>query len=324
MLARGGSMKFRILGPLEASEAGREVAIGSGKQRVVLTLLLLHPNEVLSKDRLIDVLWGESPPPTAAKMLHNYVSQLRRSLGGDGAAALETRGNGYLLRLDRGERDLDRFEELLSRGRALGADDPKAAADLLREALALWRGPPLADFTYEDFAREEISRLEELRLNALEERIEADLALGRQADLVAELRRLVGEHPLRERLRAQLMLVLYRSGRQAEALEVYQDARRALLEERGLEPGAALRELEARILREDPKLGAPSRFGAPLLRRRKRGPLIAAGGAAVLAAAAVVAVVALSDGDDASGVAGLPAATCSPVASAAGATPDLL
>src|SRR5215207_2592370 len=202
MLARGGSMEFRILGPLEASEAGREVAVGSGKQRVVLALLLLHPNEVLSKDRLIDVLWAERPPPTAAKMLHNYVSQLRRTLGGNGsAAALETRGNGYLLRLDPGERDVDRFEQLLSRGRDLRTEDPKAAAEVLGEALALWRGPPLADFRYEEFAREEIGRLEELRLAALEERIEADSALGRHADLVAELRRLVGEHPLRERLR---------------------------------------------------------------------------------------------------------------------------
>src|SRR5215211_4030538 len=324
MLARGGSMEFRILGPLEASEAGREVAVGSGKQRVVLALLLLHPNEVLSRDRLIDVLWDESPPPTAANMLHNYVSQLRRAVGGDAAAALETHGNGYRLRLERGERDLDRFEELLSRGRALAPDDPKAAAELLREALALWRGPPLADFTYEDFAREEIGRLEELRLSALEERIEADLALGRHPDLVAELRRLVGEHPLRERLRGQLMLALYRSGRQAEALDVYREARRALLAEHGLEPGAALRELEAGILREDPRLRAPSGFGAPLLRRRKRGPLIAAGGAAVLAAAAVVAVVALSDGDDPSGAAALPGGACSPVVAAPNATPDVL
>jgi DNA-binding SARP family transcriptional activator/ABC-type branched-subunit amino acid transport system substrate-binding protein len=318
-------MEFRILGPLEVSEAGRNVAVGGGKQRVVLALLLLHPNEVLSKDRLIDALWGESPPPTAAKMLHNYVSQLRRALGGNAsAAALQTRGNGYLLRLDRGGRDVDRFEELLSRARALGAEDPKAAAEVLREALALWRGPPLADFAYEEFAREEIGRLEELRLIALEERIEADLALGRHADLVAELRQLVGEHPLRERLRAQLMLALHRCGRQAEALELYQDARRALLEERGLEPGAALRQLEARILRDDPKLGAPSVFGAPLLRRRPGGLLIAAGGAAMLAVAAVAAIVALSDGDGPSGATGLPVATCSPVAPAPGATPDLL
>src|SRR5215211_3410818 len=194
MLARGRSMDFRILGPLEDSEAGREVAVGGGKQRVVLGLLLLHPNVVLSRDRLIDALWGESPPQTAANMLHNYVSQLRRALGGDGAAALETHGNGYLLRLERGERDLDRFEELLSRGRDLRTEDPKAAAEVLREALALWRGPPLADFTYEEFAREEIARLEELRLTALEERIEADLALGRHADLVAELTSLVEEH----------------------------------------------------------------------------------------------------------------------------------
>jgi DNA-binding SARP family transcriptional activator len=281
-------MEFRILGSLEASEAGREVAVGSGRQRVVLALLLLHPNVVLSRDRLIDALWGERPPPTAANMLHNYVSQLRHALGREGASALETHGNGYLLRVERGERDLDRFEELLGRGRDLRTEDPKVAAEVLREALALWRGPPLADFTYEDFAREEIGRLEELRLMALEERIDADLALGRHADLVAELTSLVEEHPLRERLRAQLMLALYRCGRQAEALEVYQAARRALLEERGLEPGAALRELEAGILRKDPELGAQSGFGAPLLRRRRGGLLIAAAGGALLAVGAVL------------------------------------
>jgi branched-chain amino acid transport system substrate-binding protein len=325
MLDRGRSMEFRILGPLEVIDGSRQLALGGGKQRVLLALLVLNPNEVLSSDRLIGALWGERPPPTAAKMLHNYVSQLRRALGGDAsaAAALETRGNGYRLRLDRGERDLDRFEELLSRGRALGTEDPKAAAKALREALALWRGPPLAEFTFEDFAREEIARLEELRLTALEERIEVDLALGRHADLVAELTRLVEEHPLRERLRAQLMLALYRCGRQAEALEVYQAARRTLLEELGLEPGVALRELEAGILRQDPELGAAG-FGAPLLRRRRGGLLIAAGGGALLVAGAIAAIVALTDRDAPSGTVALPDATCSPVAAGRSATPDLL
>jgi DNA-binding SARP family transcriptional activator/ABC-type branched-subunit amino acid transport system substrate-binding protein len=320
-------MDFRILGPLEVSDAGREVALGGGKQRALLALLLVHPNEVLTSDRLIDALWGESPPPTAAKMLQNYVSQLRRALGnGDSSqSVLETRGNGYLLRLGRGERDVDRFEELLERGRRLDGEDPKAAARLLRGALALWRGRPLSDFAYEDFAQEEIARLEELRLTALEERIDAELALGRHGDLVAELTSLVGEHPLRERLTAQLMLALYRSGRQAEALEAYQGARRALIEERGLEPGTALRELQAAILRQAPELGAPSRPGAQLLRRRRWGGLlIAAGGGVLLAAAAVAVIVALADQDPRRALQSLGGANCSPVASAPGATPRLL
>jgi DNA-binding SARP family transcriptional activator/ABC-type branched-subunit amino acid transport system substrate-binding protein/DNA-binding beta-propeller fold protein YncE len=292
-------MEFRLLGPLKVSDADRHVALGGGKQRALLALLLLHPNEVLTSDWLIDALWGEAPPPTAPQMLQNYVSRLRRALGPDGSSgsALETHGSGYLLRLGERDRDLDRFEELLRRGQALRAEDPKAAAGLLSEALALWRGRPLSDFTYEDFARDEIARLEELRLVALEERIDADLALGRHADLVAELTRLVGEHPLRERLRAQLMLALYRSGRQAEALEGYRTARRALLEERGLKPGPALRDLEAAILREDPELGAPARPPAPMLRTRRRaGLLITAGGCALLAAAVAAAVLTLSSG----------------------------
>jgi DNA-binding SARP family transcriptional activator/ABC-type branched-subunit amino acid transport system substrate-binding protein len=320
-------MDFRILGPLEVRDVGREVVLGGGKQRALLALLLLHPNEVLTSDRLIDALWGESPPPTAAKMLHNYVSQLRRALGeGEpSTSALETRSNGYLLRLGRGERDLDRFEELLERGRALDGEDPKTAARLLREALGLWRGPPLSDFTYDDFAQDEIARLEELRLSALEERIDVDLALGRHGELVAELTGLVGEHPLRERLTAQLMLALYRSGRQAEALEAYQAARRALIEQRGLEPGAALRELQAGILRQAPELHAPTGRSAQLLRRRRRGGLlIATGGGLLLAAAAVAVIAALTDQDPRRAPESLRGANCSPVASAHGATPRLL
>jgi DNA-binding SARP family transcriptional activator/ABC-type branched-subunit amino acid transport system substrate-binding protein len=318
-------MEFRILGPLAVSDAGRELVLGAGKQRAVLAFLILHPNERLSRDRLIDAIWGERPPATAAKMLHNYVSQLRRALGADRSSApLETHGDGYVLRIGPGERDVDRFEELLRRGRALRADEPREAARVLGEALELWRGRPLAEFTYEAFARDEIGRLEELRLVALEERIEADLALARDHDLVGELRQLVDEHPLRERLRAQLMLALYRCGRQPEALEVYQDARRALLEERGLEPSAALRDLEARILREDPTLGAPSRLSAPFVRRGRGGLLVAAGAGALLAAIAVAAIFAVRDRDQSPPAAALPSATCSPVAATPGATPDLL
>src|SRR5919109_4671338 len=251
-------MDFRILGPLAVADDDQELPVGGGKQRALLALLLTHPNEVLSSDRLIDDLWGAEPPPTAAKMLQNYVSRLRRTLGANGAGTvLETRGSGYLLRVESGERDLDRFEELLERARATLGGDPEKAARLLREALALWRGPPLSEFAYEPFAQAEIARLEELRIEAIEERIEADLAVGRHAELVAELGRLVHEHRFRERLRAQLMLALYRCGRQADALASYRDARRALVQELGLEPGPQLRELERAILAQDEKLRAP-------------------------------------------------------------------
>jgi DNA-binding SARP family transcriptional activator len=260
-------MDFRLLGPLTVADDDRELTLGGGKQRALLALLLTHPNEALSSDRLIDELWGAEAPPTAAKMLQNYVSGLRRALGANGGGtALETRGSGYLLRVRPGERDLDRFEELLERGRAGVAQDPETAAKVLREALALWRGPPLSEFAYEQFAQEEIARLEELRLDAIEERIEADLAVGRDAELVAELGRLVKAHPFRERLRAQLMLALYRCGRQADALASYRDARRTLAEELGLEPGRELRELERAILAQDEKLQAPR---ATRARRRR-------------------------------------------------------
>jgi DNA-binding SARP family transcriptional activator/ABC-type branched-subunit amino acid transport system substrate-binding protein len=287
-------MDFRILGPLTVADDGHELMLGGGKQRALLALLLMHPNEVLSSDWLIDELWGAETPPTAAKMLQNYVSGLRRTLGVDEAGtALETRGRGYLLRVGRGERDLDRFEELLERGRASLGEDPETAAELLREALALWRGPPLSEFTYERFAQQEIARLEELRIEAIEERIEADLAVGRHAELVAELGRLVHEHPFRERLRAQLMLALYRSGRQADALASYRDARRVLALELGLKPGPELRELERAILAQEDRLKAPT--GARRARQRGRIAILA-GGCFLLASAIAAAVIALSSG----------------------------
>jgi len=293
-------MDFRILGPLTVADDDHELPLGGGKQRALLALLLTHPNEVLSSDRLIDDLWGAEAPPTAAKMLQNYVSGLRRALGTNGlGTALETRGSGYLLRVRPGERDLDRFEELLERARTGLAKDPETAAELLREALGLWRGPPLSEFAYERFAQEEIARLEELRLEAIEERIEADLAVGRHAELVAELGRLVHEHPFRERLRAQLMLALYRSGRQADALASYRDARRALAEELGLEPSRELRELERAILAQDDKLQAPIRAR----RVRRRGQIaILAGGGVLLASAVAAAVIALSSGGGAASI----------------------
>jgi DNA-binding SARP family transcriptional activator len=234
-------MEFRILGPLEVVEEGQPVKLGGARQRALLAVLLTRANEVVSADRVIDELWGDTPPKTAANTVQYYVSQLRKALGAD---RIVTRPPGYLIRVEPGELDLERFESLVEEGGAEG----------LREALALWRGAPLADFAYEAFAQAAIGRLDELRLVALEKRIEADLALGRHTDLVGELETLVAEHPLRERPRSQLMLALYRSGRQAEALEAYQETRRALVEELGIEPGPVLQELERSILRQDAAL----------------------------------------------------------------------
>ena len=241
-------MDFRLLGPLEVAEHDRSVVLGGVKQRALLAVLLLHANDVVSTEQLVDEVWGESPPATVAKSIQVYVSRLRKQLG---EGRLVTRAPGYLLRVDPSELDVACFARL-----AAEAEDaqPKVAGEKLRRALALWRGPPLADLAYEPFARAEIARLEELRAAALEQRIEADLALGRHSQLVGELEGLVTEHPLRERLRGQLMLCLYRCGRQAEALESYQAARRVLVEELGIEPGRQLRELHQAILRQDPGL----------------------------------------------------------------------
>ena len=247
-------MDYRILGPLEAFDGERPLALGGVRQKAVLALLLLHPNEALSRDLIVDELWGENPPATAVKVLQNCVSALRKELPG-GADTLRTVGGAYELRRTPDELDRDRFERLFAEGRAaLSAGSNAEAAEQLRQALALWRGSALSDFSFEQFAQDEISRLEELHTAAIEERIEADLALGRHADLVAELEALVSRHPLRERLRGQLMIALYRSGRQAEALEAYRAARRALLAELGIEPGRALHELERAILAQDPVL----------------------------------------------------------------------
>src|SRR5712691_7089645 len=185
-------MEFRILGPLEVVDADHSVSLGGGRQRALLALLLTRPNEAVSTDRLVDQLWGAQPPKAALNTIQYYVSQLRKALGAD---RIVTRPPGYLIRVEPGELDLERFESLVEEGRADG----------LREALALWRGAPLADFAYEAFAQASIGRLEELRLAALEKRIEADLALGRHTDLVGELETLVAEHPLRERPRSQLI-----------------------------------------------------------------------------------------------------------------------
>jgi DNA-binding SARP family transcriptional activator/tetratricopeptide (TPR) repeat protein len=231
-------MEFRILGPLEVTADGRALDLGGHKQRTLLALLLLQANRVVSSDHLIDALWEEEPPGTAPKALQVHVSQLRKLVGRE---RLETRAPGYLLRVESDELDLARFERLQKEGR-------------LDEALALWRGTPLADFAYQRFAEAEIARLEELRLACLEERIERDLARGRHAELAGELDALVREHRLRERLRGQLMLALYRSGRQADALDAYQDARAALVDELGIEPGRELRELHQAILEQSAAL----------------------------------------------------------------------
>jgi DNA-binding SARP family transcriptional activator len=285
---------------------GRPVEVAGGRQRTLLALLLVHANEVVSTDRLIDGLWGERPPATAPKVLKNAVSQLRRSLGDN---LIVTQTPGYLLRVGPDAIDASRFEALLDQGRqTLASGNPDGAAAILGDALALWRGPPLDGFSYEPFAEAEIARLEELHLRALEERIEAELALGRHADLVGELERLVAEHPLRERPRGQLMLALYRAGRQAEALRAYEDGRRLLVEELGLEPGAALQRLEKQILTQDPALEPPPTVPRPEATRprpaatetktkRPRGRLALGLAAIALVAAAIVAAFLLARDD---------------------------
>ena len=296
-------MQFGILGPLEVSDEVRRVEIGGHKQRALLASLLLHANEVVSLDRLIDELWGETPPPTAAKTLQAQVSRLRRSLNGDEEPAahmlgpLETRGHGYLLKVEPGQVDADRFQGMLEEARRTRAEGkPEAAAEELRRALALWRGPALADFAYEPFAQTEIARLDELQLTALEERLEADLALGRHTELIGELEALVARHPLRERLRGQLMLALYRSDRQAEALHVYQEFRLALAEELGLEPSQGLQRLERQILEQDAELAGPARKLGPRPARSRVRMLVLAGALLLAAAVAAFVVLLLRDG----------------------------
>jgi len=244
-------MDYRILGPLEAFDGERALSLGGARQRSVLALLLLHANEAVTRDVLVDELWGETPPPTAPKVLQNCISALRKELRG-GADTLRTIGTSYALQLAPDELDRDVFERRVAKARAaFAAGDAEDAAAELEAALALWRGAPLSDFAYEHFAQEEIVRLEELHISALEDRIDAELACGRSDELVAELEALVAKHPLRERLRRQLMLSLYRTGRQAEALAAYRDARQVLLGELGIEPTRALQELERAILAQD-------------------------------------------------------------------------
>jgi DNA-binding SARP family transcriptional activator len=247
-------LEFRILGPLEVTDGrGREVGLGGAKQRATLAILLLNANRVVSVDRLADELYAGAAPVTALKQVQRQISELRKALGS--VSVIETRSPGYIMGLSPDQIDLSVFETLSANAtEALSAGDARRAAELLRQALGLWRGAPLADLTYESFARASIERLEEMRLAVVELRIDADLALGRHTELVPELEQLAAEHLVRERLHAQLMLALYRSGRQAEALAAYSRAREALMEGFGIEPGRELRRLQREVLAQEPSL----------------------------------------------------------------------
>jgi YVTN family beta-propeller protein len=292
-------LDFRILGPFEVVEGRRVVVLGGPRQRALLAVLVLRRGEVVSSDRLIDQLWGERPPATAAKTLQGYVSHLRKALGNE---VLLTRGGGYVLAAEPGQVDAVRFEALVTEARhALVNGDAAGARELLGSALELWRGEALADLAYEPFAQAEIARLEGARFGALEDRIEADLIGGHHRGLVGELESLVALRPHRERLRGQLMLALYRSGRQAEALEVYRRGRQALDDELGLEPGPELRALEQRILNHDaaldpPPAAAPEPRVAARPVAARRSALYAAAGGLLLAAAIAAGVAELTAG----------------------------
>jgi DNA-binding SARP family transcriptional activator len=291
-------MEFRLLGPLQVLDGDTPVEIHGTKRKAVLALLVLRANEVVSSDRLIDELWGERLPRNAAAALHSHVSRLRKALGPD---VLARREWGYVLRTPPETIDVRRFELLLAQAEPMPAGE---RAVKLAEALALWRGPTLADLALEPGLQQEIAHLEEVRLSTLERRIDADLEAGRNSELVAELETLIAHHPLREHLRGQLILSLYRAGRQAEALEVYHETRRVLAEELGLDPSPGLRELERAMLRQDPSLalersitnhdpelllaGPETRLRPPFRKRRR--PLIA--GVVLVAAIAAGAAVA--------------------------------
>ena len=261
------AIEFRVLGPLEVWRGGQQLGVRGAKPRALLAMLLLHAGEAVSTDRLIDALWGERPPASAENALQAHVAALRRALdpdrqnrGADGV--LITRAPGYLFRVADDELDIAHFERLVAEGRSALQADPAAAAGLLGEALGLWRGPALAEFAFESFALPEAARLEALRLGALEDRVEADLALGRHGEVVPELEGLLAEHPLRERLAGQLMLALYRCGRQGDASRVFHATRSRLVEELAMEPEPSLRRLLERILEQDPTLDWSAPDGA--------------------------------------------------------------
>jgi len=337
-------MDYRILGPLEVSDGDRPVALGGEKQRALLAVLLLHAGEVVSADRLIDDLWGERSPAAALNALQVQVSRLRKALDSNGAGppqtsegrdettsggVLVTRGRGYLLRVEPGEVDLDRFHGMVEEGRrALAAGDAQRASESLRAGLALWRGSPLADFAYEAFAQAPIAELEELRLGVVEDRFEADLALGQQEQLVGELAALVKKNPLRERLRTELMLALYRCGRQAEALDVYQEYRRGLAEELGLDPSPRLQQLQNAILARDPSLElpldepAPAKAAATVSRPRRAGGnrgRLAVGVLVMVGVVAAVVVALVSQGGGAAPLSVIAADSVGAISAARGA-----
>jgi DNA-binding SARP family transcriptional activator len=307
-------VEFRILGPLEVLEDGRPLALGRLKERIVLAVLLLHANEFVSRERLIDELWGAAPPPTARKAVNVYVSQLRKTLSRNDQDPIATAEGGYRIAVDGDLLDAARARRVVGQAREqVAAGNTAAASVLLQEALALWRGPTLAGLTFESFGRDEVAALEELRLTALMDRIDCDLAQGGHEQVLGELQVLVRVHPLRERLRAQLMLALYRADRQADALDAYQQARHDLMDELGIEPSESLQRLQQAILRHDPALEAPAGTAAtnggapepvalaalpsPPHRRRpwlRRRHLILAGLIVVAAVAATVALLSTS------------------------------
>jgi YVTN family beta-propeller protein len=252
-------VQFRILGHLQVLDGDTDVPLGSPKERALLAMLLLHAGAVVSRERLIDALWGASPPPTAAKALNVHVSQLRKMLARDGQEPIATRPPGYVIDVDGEQLDAASFEKLAADARTqVAAGQLASARRLLSDALSLWRGPALEGVELESEARHEAMRLDELRLGAQMDRIDCDLALGSHEQLIPELEALVDEHPLRERLRAQLILALYRAGRQADALRCYRDTRGTLVGELGIEPSPALQRLEKAILNQDRSLEAPA------------------------------------------------------------------
>jgi DNA-binding SARP family transcriptional activator len=255
-------VEFRLLGPVEVVHAGAMLAVGGKRHRRLLAALLLHAGRVVPAGKLIEALWGDAPPRSAPAMLHVRVSELRAALRPVGPPPIN-RDGGYLFQLAPGDLDVWQFERLLAAGAAALADgDPARARAELDAGLALWRGPALGEFADEPFARAEVARLRELRLQAIENRVAADLDLGRRGHLVAELEMLVAEHPLHERFWSQLMLALYRAGRQGEALQAYQTVRRLLVDRLGIDPGLLLRDLHAAMLRQDPELDLPAAIGA--------------------------------------------------------------
>ena len=257
--------RFRLLGPLEFFDGARWCAIGAAKQRALLAVLLINANRAVSADQLVAELWGERPPSSAAALLAGYVWRLRRLLGDPAGHVLVTKAPGYQLVLPPGQSDLDDYENLVAEGRrSLAAGDLAAAVTALSSALGLWRGAPLADVALLPSVLTESARLEETRLAVVESRIGAEIGLGRDEALLPELKAMVSRFPLRERLHEHLMMVLYRTGQQAEALGAYRDLRQLLIEELGVEPSRPLRELHERILREDPLLAAVGAVAVPV------------------------------------------------------------